>query len=222
MTTSDSTSREQEAELARGTQHLTKNDSVIGRLITAHGPYQPRPHSGYWRELVENIIGQQLSIKAAAAIERRFLEAFGGQQFPSAQQVLAKNAEELRAIGLSWAKARYILDLAQHVVDGRLKLDEFDKLSDAEIMRELTAVKGIGEWTAHMFLIFAMGRLNVLPTGDLGLRAGVKKLYGFEVLPGPAEVRQLAAKNHWHPYESIATWYIWQSITSASKGESSS
>lgn len=116
---------------------------------------------------------------------------------------------------MSRAKATYIRDLAQHVVDGKIKFDHLDALSNEEVIRELLPVKGIGEWTVHMFLMFCMGRLDVLATGDLGIKNGMKKLYGLDHLPSPQEITAIATQNHWHPYESIACWYIWQSLDNA-------
>ena len=191
--------------------HLKANDSVLAGVIEKYGLFTLRAHTDYYFELVSSIISQQLSVKAAATIQKRFVELFGGT-FPTPEQILAKQPEELRAVGLSNAKSAYVQDLAQHVLDGRLELAKLPKLSNEEIIKELVAVKGIGEWTAHMFLIFALGRLDVLPTGDYGIRAGVQKLYGLENLPTPAEVAQLAQTNNWHPYESVAAWYIWQSL----------
>jgi DNA-3-methyladenine glycosylase II len=125
---------------------------------------------------------------------------------------LDKNIDELRSVGLSRGKATYILDLAQHVVDGRVKFDHLDALSNEEVISELTAVKGIGEWTSHMFLMFCMGRLDVLAHGDLGIINGIQTLYSLDHSPTPQQIQDLAQKNSWHPYESVACWYIWQSL----------
>jgi DNA-3-methyladenine glycosylase II len=102
--------------------------------------------------------------------------------------------------------------LAQHILDGKLKFDLFDVLDNQEIIQELVAVRGIGEWTAHMFLIFCMGRLDVLATGDLGIRNGIRALYALPVVPTPSQVSEIAETNAWHPYESVACWYVWQSL----------
>jgi len=175
-----------------------------------------RPHKNYYQELVESIIGQQISVKAGAAIRKRFVALFGGQ-FPPPQTILQKSVDELRTAGLSRGKATYVRDLAQHVVDGKLRFDHLDELSNEQVIAELLPVKGIGEWTAHMFLMFCMGRLDVLAHGDLGIRLGIQKLYRLKTLPSPNEIKKLAAKNNWHPYESIACWYIWQSLDNAPK-----
>jgi DNA-3-methyladenine glycosylase II len=194
--------------------HLSAADPVMARLVGQHGPFTPLPHTDYYWELVDAIISQQLSVKAARTIEGRFLDLFGGK-VPAAPELLSKTVDELHAVGLSRAKASYVLDLAKHVADGNLQLERLPELSNEEIIKELVAVKGIGEWTAHMFLIFALGRLDVLPVGDLGIRAGIQKLYDFPTLPSPAEVSGLAEKNNWHPYESVAAWYVWQAFDNA-------
>jgi DNA-3-methyladenine glycosylase II len=200
-----------EAMIKQAIAHLAKNDALLARLIAAHGPFTPRPHSDYYWELVDSIISQQLSVKAARTIEQRFLALFGGS-IPSANQLLQTTVDELRAVGMSRAKASYVLDLARHVANGQLQIDTLPKLSNADVIKELVAVKGIGEWTAHMFLIFALGRLDVLPVGDLGIRSGIQKLYGLDHLPTPTEVTAHAEQHHWHPYESVASWYIWQAL----------
>jgi DNA-3-methyladenine glycosylase II len=192
-------------------KHLAAHDPVLAKLVDRYGPFTPLPHTDYYWELVDGIISQQLSIKAAATIEKRFLDLFGGK-IPQPEQLLTKTVEELRAVGLSHAKGGYVLDLAKHIADGELQLDKIASLPNDEVLAELTAVKGIGDWTAHMFLIFALGRLDVLPVGDLGFRIGLQRQYGYEQLPTAAEMHELAAKNQWQPYESVATWYIWQSL----------
>ncbi len=197
--------------MQKAANHLSKKDPILAPVIAQVGLCTLAPHTNYYQELVESIIGQQLSIKAAAAINKRFIDLFDGT-FPKPQQILEKSVEELRAVGFSGAKARYVLDLAQHVVDGRVKFDHLDSLKNEQIIAELTDVKGIGEWTVHMFLMFCMGRLDVLPVGDLGIKTGVKQLYGLDHLPTPAEITQIAKQNNWAPYPSVASWYVWQSI----------
>jgi DNA-3-methyladenine glycosylase II len=199
------------AKLRQAAKHLSAHDKILQPVIAETGLCDLRPHREYYRELGESIIGQQLSVKAARTIRQRFCDLFGGP-FPSPEMILAKPPEALRGAGLSGAKATYIRDLAQHVLDGSLSFDTIDELDNEDILAKLVAVKGIGEWTAHMFLMFCMGRLDVLPTGDLGIRNGVRKLYGLDALPTPLEVAEIAKTNHWHPYESVASWYVWHSL----------
>lgn len=192
-------------------KHLSA-DPVLAPVIARVGLPTFTPHTDYYWELVDSIISQQLSIKAARTIEQRFLDLFGGK-IPQPKQLLNKTVDELRAVGMSRAKAVYVLDLARHIDQGLLLVDRLPTLPNDEVVRELVAVKGIGEWTAHMFMIFALGRLDVLPVGDLGIKNGVQKLYGLPTLPTAKDLQAIAAKNNWHPYESVASWYIWQSLT---------
>jgi len=199
---------------ADAARYLSEHDPALAPVIARIGPCTIRPHRNYYQELVDSIISQQLSVKAAAAIEQRFREMFGGA-FPTPEQILTKDIEQLRAIGFSRAKANYVRDLAQHVIDGELRFDHLDTLDNDAVVTELTAVKGIGEWTAHMFLMFCMGRSDILPVGDLGIKNGVRALYSFADVPSPDDIRRIAAKNQWHPHESIASWYVWQSLNNA-------
>ncbi len=194
--------------MQRAADHLVAHDPVLAPVITRAGLCPIRPRTDYYRKIIESIIGQQLSVKAARSIRTRF-EALFHDDYPSPDQILTADFDDMRSAGLSRAKIAYIKDLAQHVADGRLEFEKFDKLSNDEIIAELTAVKGVGEWTAHMFLMFAMVRLNILPTGDLGIRTGIQSLYGLDHLPDADEVRKIAKKYHWNPYESIASWYVW-------------
>lgn len=196
--------------------HLKKNDPILAKLIESYPVPNITPHTNYYHELVDSIISQQLSVKAARTILLRFKLLFG-ERFPSPEEILEKNIDQLRAVGLSRQKATYIQDLARHILDGIVRFDNLDKLSNDEIINELTTVKGIGVWTVHMFLIFCMGRLDVLPTGDLGIRNGIKILYGLDHVPFSQEIENLEQQNNWHPYESVASWYIWQSLDNAPK-----
>jgi DNA-3-methyladenine glycosylase II len=207
------TDRERQLRHAEG--HLSANDPVLAELVKQFGTCTIQPHSNYYQELVESIIGQQLSVKAAATITARFHGLFGGEP-PLPGDILAKSPDELRSAGLSRAKATYVQDLAQHILDGRLEINKLPELENAQIITELTAVKGIGEWTAHMFLIFSLGRLDVLPVGDLGIRNGIQRAYHLPQLPDAATVHQIAAMHGWHPYESVASWYIWKSLDNQS------
>jgi DNA-3-methyladenine glycosylase II len=161
--------------------------------------------------LIDAIISQQLSVKAGDTILRRFQALFGGRM-PTPQEILATSTDTIRSIGASRAKAAYIKDLAEHISDGRLDLDHLSTLPNEEIIRELTAVKGLGVWSAHMFLIFSVGRLDILPVGDLGIRRAVMQLYGLPAMPAAAAIEAIAQKNDWHPYESVASWYLWRSL----------
>ncbi len=192
-------------------EYLAKHDKKLAPIIERVGPCTVRPHKNYYQELVDSIISQQLSVKAAAAIEQRFRDMFGGH-FPTPQEILTKNLDELRAIGFSYAKGRYVQDLAQKIIDGEVKFDRLDEMTNEEVTTELTVVKGVGEWTAHMFLMFCMGRSDVLPVGDLGIKNGIRALYDLAAAPSPADIVAIAEKHDWHPFESIASWYIWQSL----------
>jgi len=201
-------------ELEKGIRHLEQHDARLANVIAAYPQPTFRPHSDYYRELVESIISQQLSVKAAATIYRRFVDSFG--HVPEPDEILAREDEQLRTVGLSGQKARYIKDLAAKVLDGSVRFDHLDQLSDDEIVAELTAVKGVGEWTVHMFLIFCMGRFHVLPVGDLGIKNAVQRLYSLKSLPTPDDIVKISVKNGWAPYESIASWYLWQSLENTS------
>ena len=198
-------------ELQKAAAHLAAHDAALAPVIAQNGLADLEPHTDYYGALVNSIIGQQLSVKAAATIKARFRDLFGGE-LPSPEQLLAVSVEDLRAVGFSNAKTNYVRDLAEHIIDGRVRFDTIDSKTNEEIIAELTDVKGIGEWTVHMFLMFCMGRLDVLPVGDLGVRNGVRKLYGFTDVPTPAQLIEIAEKYHWHPYESVASWYIWRSL----------
>jgi len=198
-------------ELAKGAGHLADVDPVLAGVISAAPLPTFTPHKKYYQELVESIISQQLSVKAAATILKRFKELFSSD-FPAPEDILEYDIETYRAVGLSRQKASYIRDLAEKVIDGTVKFDHLDSLSNQEVIDELIQIKGVGVWTIHMFLMFCMGRFDVLPVGDLGIRNGIQKLYDLQERPGDAEIEAIARDNHWHPYESIASWYVWHSL----------
>ena len=159
---------------------------------------------------MRSIAGQQLSVLAARAIWRKLIARFDGRT-PTPQEILADDPDALRAAaGFSRAKVAYLRSLAEHVLAGELELDRLAELPDEEVIRELTAVKGIGEWTAHMFLMFTLHRPDVLPTGDLGVRNAVQRAYGLEAPPKPAEMQALAEP--WRPYRTRACLYLWRSL----------
>lgn len=189
---------------------LATHDAVLAAVISTQPSCTVRPHQNYYQELVEAIIGQQLSVKAAASITARFVEYFG--DFPSPGQLLKANQEALRALGLSYAKIRYIKDLAEHVLENKIQFELFSKLTNEEILAQLLPVKGIGEWTVHMFLLFCMARSDVLATGDLGVRKAIQIQYSLDTLPTVDEVQSIAKRGHWAPYESVACWHLWHSL----------
>lgn len=195
-----------------GLDHLSKHDPVMRQLIATYPQPGFTPHTDYYHELVRSVIGQQLSVAAAKAIELRVRALYSGK-LPSAEQVIKSNDDDLRTAGLSRPKIAYIRDLAEQVLSGTIRFDDIDSQSNDEIIASLTKVKGIGVWTVHMFLLFSVGRLDVLPMGDLGIRNGVTKLYNLSELASPTEVEHIAQKNNWRPYESIASWYVWQSLS---------
>jgi DNA-3-methyladenine glycosylase II len=199
--------------------HLAQSDPTMARLIADYGgplPDEPdsrgRPEDHYGA-LVRGITGQQLSVKAARSIWNRLIDRFGGQT-PTPEQILADDPDELRvACGFSRAKTAYLRSLAEHVIDGTIQLDRLEDLPDEEVIRELTAVKGIGEWTAHMFLMFTLHRPDILPTGDLGIRNAVARQYGLDKPPAAQELQDLAEP--WSPYRTRACLYLWRSLDNA-------
>jgi DNA-3-methyladenine glycosylase II len=189
---------------------LSNHDPVLARLIASQPSCNVRPHENYFQELVEAIISQQLNVRAAASITARFVSHFG--TYPSPQQLHNADQEALRALGLSYAKIRYIKDLAQHVLDKKIQFKMFENLSNKEIQAQLLPVKGIGEWTVHMFLLFCMARSNVLAVGDLGIRKSLQNNYHNPDLPNAEMVQATAERGSWAPYESVACWHLWRSL----------
>src|SRR5438128_2114962 len=185
--------------------HLKKKDPTLRRIIEAVGPYKIQFHEPTFATLVRSIVFQQLSGRVARVIYQRLLDAVGGEVTPAAVGKL--RPAKLRAIGLSRQKSEYILDLAKRTAAGTVVFETIDQLSDEAVVEHLTAVKGVGVWTAHMFLIFALRRADVLPTGDLGVRTAIRKAYALPDLPKPAEIEQIAAA--WRPFCSVAAWYLW-------------
>jgi len=192
--------------------YLAKTDPQLAPIIARAGTPSIVPNKQYYQALVESIISQQLSVKAAATIQKRFLDLFPGEDFPTPGMILEKDIEELRSVGLSRQKGTYIQDLAVKVLEETVRFNHLDALSNEDVIAELTKIKGVGVWTVHMFLMFCMGRLDVLPTGDLGIKNGMYALYRLEEKPTPDEMTALAKKNKWHPYETVASWYIWHSL----------
>jgi DNA-3-methyladenine glycosylase II len=198
---------------AEGVDHLRRLDPKWEAIIEEVGPCRLVLRPDRFGTLVRAIIGQQISSKAAGSIDKRVREASSEIHEPEA--LLALGEVGLRACGLSGVKARYVLNLAQAVKDGSVPLDEVHSWEDEAIIAGLTSIKGVGPWTAEMFLIFALGRPDVLSVGDLGIRVGLKSFYGLEELPGPRECRELTEK--WRPYRTVAMWYLWEGIDNPKK-----
>jgi DNA-3-methyladenine glycosylase II len=198
-------------------EHLRASDETLKRIIDERGPLDQearrrgRPADPYGA-LLRSIVGQQLSTKAARSIYGRLTEQFGGRA-PTPQELLDADPEVVRSAGLSRPKVKYLRSLAEHVLSGQLDFDRLPDLGDEEVERELTAVKGLGQWTAHMFLIFHLGRPDVLPGGDLGVRRAVERAYGLEGLPSAEELERLGER--WAPYRSLASLYLWESLDNA-------
>ena len=191
-------------------EEILGKDRVLAELMQRFGPLALEKRSGTpYESLVRSIIGQQLSGKAAATIRGRFFASYGDEtKCPTPEQVLATAMGEFRAVGVSGQKASYLLALAAHAQSGLLDRRKLQKMSDEEVIADLVAVKGIGEWTAHMFLMFYLNRPDVLPTGDLGVRKGMMMAYNLRKLPSPQRMHQIA--KHWKPYRSIGTLYMWE------------
>ena len=200
------------ASLIAAATYLSSVDPVLATVITKAGTATLVPHKNYYPALVESIISQQLSVKAAATILKRFLDLFPGDTFPTPGQILEKDSAVLRSVGLSRQKSSYIQDLAAKVIERTVQFEHLDELSNEAIIEELTKIKGVGVWTVHMFLLFCMGRMDVLPTGDLGIKNGIFALYGLNEKPTPELIEQIAIEHKWHPYESVVSWYIWYSL----------
>lgn len=198
--------------LREASQYLAKVDAALAPVIAAAGIPTITPNKNYYQALVESIISQQLSVKAAATILKRFLGLFADDNFPTPGHILEKDIETLRSVGLSRQKGAYIQDLAVKVLEGTVQFNHLDTLSNEDVIAELTLVKGVGVWTAHMFLMFCMGRMDVLPTGDLGIKNGMYGLYGLQEKPTPEDMEMIATLHKWHPYETVASWYIWHSL----------
>jgi DNA-3-methyladenine glycosylase II len=188
--------------------HLRRNDSVLAEIIRRVGDYRIEFREPGFETLVKSIVYQQLSGRVASIIFERLVKAAGGGLTPAS--VLKLRPERMRKLGLSKQKTVYIRDLARHTRDGRVVFQELETLTDAEVIERLTEVKGIGVWTAHMFLMFALRRTDVLPVGDLGIRNAIKAAYGLKESPTPAEVEAMGAR--WRPYCTVASWYLWRSL----------
>jgi len=206
----ESNGREQPAWATAAHQHLLAADAPMANLARRQGSVVRSVTGEHFPRLVRAIVGQQISVKAAASIYGRLAAATG--EPPTPATLAAQTDEALRACGLSNAKVRAVRDLADHALDGRLNLAHLDTLSDEEVVGQLIAVRGIGRWTAEMFLMFSLARPDVLAAGDLGVQAGIQRLYSTEMRPSPMEVIEIAARGGWHPYATAACFQLWESL----------
>ena len=199
-----------EQTLKRAAEELSAADPRLARVIAAAGPCTmfPRVEGSHFDHLTRNIVFQQLSTAAASTIHGRFKDRIGAGQSPTPEQLLAQDDATLRACGLSTAKVAAIRDLALHVVDNRLPMDTLDAMDDEDVIAALVQVRGIGVWTAQMFLMFRLGRPDVLPVLDLGVRKGAQKIYRMRKLPEAARLEKTAKA--WKPWRSVASWYCWR------------
>lgn len=203
---------------AKARKAIAASDPTMAALIARVGEIdiatrlqrrkEERPSDAYGA-LLRAIIGQQLSTKAARTIYLRVLDLFDGTT-PSPEQLLAAKEKDLRAAGLSGRKTEYVRDLASHVLSGELELDRLDQLSDEEVIEEIVAVRGLGQWTAEMFLLFHLERPDVLSGGDLGIRKAIQIEYGLKEMPPPKQVLEIGEP--WRPYRSLASLYLWESL----------
>ncbi|HEV2973403.1 MAG TPA: DNA-3-methyladenine glycosylase [Solirubrobacteraceae bacterium] len=201
--------------VAKATEHLRASDPVLAEVIDRAGKL-PSSRAGrpdrddHYGALVRAIVGQQLSVLAARAIYGRLTERFGGRA-PTPREILGEEPEELRtAVGLSRAKVGFLRSLAEHVLSGELELQRLDELGDQEVIAELIAVKGLGEWTSHMFLMFQLERPDILAVGDLGIRRAIERAYDLGQLPSVAEVERIGEP--WRPHRTLACRYLWRSL----------
>ncbi|MBT4550328.1 MAG: DNA-3-methyladenine glycosylase 2 family protein [Nitrosopumilus sp.] len=187
---------------------VLNKDKKLKKIISSVGECDIKIISNPFEALVEAIITQQISDAAGKSVSLKFKNLFG-KKYPAPSDVIKLSKHEIKSIGLSRMKAEYIFDLSQMIVDKKLDLQIFKKMSNENIISELTKVRGIGRWTAEMYLIFALGRMDVFPLGDLGLINGIKKLYNLE---NPSTDELLTITNNWIPYRTIGTWYIWRGV----------
>jgi DNA-3-methyladenine glycosylase II len=202
---------------AKAARHLSRVDPVLGAVIRRVGPCTLAPRRDYFVVLCKSIYNQQISTKVAAVLFARFRQQFPRQR-PTPQAVLAflsGDPEKVRAVGLSRQKALYLRDLATHFIDGRIPTRKLCRLDDQAVIDALVGVNGIGRWTAEMFLMFVLNRPDVLPVDDLGLREGVRDIFGLPARPTPSQVIEMGEK--WRPYRSVATWYVWRRHVNATE-----
>lgn len=186
-----------------------KKDPKLAKIIKQVGSYNVKITKNRYQSLIEAIIAQQLSGIAAESILKKFKKLYKSK-FPKPIQVIKTPDTKLRLLGLSKMKVSYIKDLSRKIDENELDMRKITAYSDEYIVEQLTRVRGIGRWTAEMFLIFSLGRLDVLPVGDLGLKKGIQLMYSYAELPNEKEIEQLAET--WRPYRTVATWYLWKSL----------
>lgn len=194
------------ARIEQAEAELIRIDPQIGKLIELQRPVIRVPRDGYFFSLCRSIIGQQVSVAAAAAIFARFEAATGVEP----QAVLSLDDTQVKEIGLSKQKTVYLRDLAQHFVDDPDVYNHLEQATDEEVIAELTAVKGVGKWTAQMFLMFTLSRLDVFAPDDVGIQNGMKLLFGWDELPSRKELESIAER--WRPYRTVACWHLWRSL----------
>ncbi|MGZ4866991.1 MAG: DNA-3-methyladenine glycosylase family protein [Candidatus Angelobacter sp.] len=194
--------------MKKALDHLKKSDAILASIIARVGPCKMAYRDPTFEMLARAIVFQQLSTKAATTIYRRLEEAAGGALTPESIQNLSVG--EMRRAGLSRQKLGYIRDLAEHALSGKVDFARLPAMRDEEVIESLTDIKGVGVWTAHMFLLFSLRRPNVLPVGDLGVRVAIQKAYRKRKMPTPKQVEKIA--KGWHPYCSYAAWYLWRSL----------
>lgn len=186
-----------------------KRDPKFAKIISQVGEYNVKITKNRYQSLVEAIIAQQLSGSAAESILKKFKKLYK-TKFPKPIDVIKTSDFKLRSAGLSKMKVSYIKDLSKKIEQNQLNMRNISTKSDEYVIEQLTSVRGVGRWTAEMFLIFSLGRLDVLPVGDLGLKKGIQLMYSFDDLPDERKIEQLAET--WKPYRTVATWYLWKSL----------
>lgn len=194
-------------EIENGILHIYKNDASLARIIDISSRCNLKPRRNHYLTFLRSIINQQLSAKAGSSIYKRFLEYFNNK--PDPEKIIDTPDTDLRKIGLSRAKVMYIKDFSERILNGSIHFRGLGRKSDSEIMDVFTSVKGIGEWTVQMFLIFSLGRLNILPLKDQGIKRGAMIVYNLKKLPDEKKLHRISEKNNWAPYKSIASWYLW-------------
>ena len=189
---------------------LSRRDKILGKVIKKIKLGPRKPDRRYFYSLAEAIISQQLSVKASDTITKRFIALFGRKPFPTPQEVLNMPSAKIRKTGVSGAKVKYIKDLARHVADKRLDFHKFPKWTNEEIIQHLVMVKGIGRWTAEMFLMFSLNRPDVFSPGDQGLKNAIRRLYGLKKEPTPKQLKKIS--DPWSPHRTLASRYLWKSL----------